>query len=583
MHLGHLGLARTTAELAGPGGKVLLFDASLSRTSMAEDFRTALRRSSGPALEVVDADSGVDVRQVQQQALSALRLEKLRRLYGWDDKTPASSLTDLGAMLSFFLYSPGDDGPGFALVDALQAPHSVVLPTAARAVGVEAPTLLYRRLFPSLRRYGARGSARDPASTLFMDDSEEAVHRKFLRAITGGRATADQQRELGGDPTRCAAFSVIELLCPPQTAENALARCQSGQTLCAQCKSKHADVVASGLREAMTPPARPGAPTAIRDSVVHAATALHRLPPQEQSSLEEKIAARTGVLPGQVVVGRGSTEVMDWAFRLQSTPGATVVATEPTFGLYRDLADRHGFEYAGVPWDAQALAHDASGLLRAVDDKTALCVLDIPHTVSGVGPAAHLIKDMSRALPPSTLLLLDMVAADFMRSGRPGPPADLLQRYPNIVIYGSLSKSHSLLGIRVGYALAAGPVARRLRAQRLPYAMDTLSLAAAERALRDDAAVRNTVQASLQARARLTRFLDRRGIRYAPTESNALLMDLGPWFEPVSRRLAAAGVKFRDGRRWGLAGWAQVHLIDVPGAELVIDALRDVSKDSGPP
>jgi histidinol-phosphate/aromatic aminotransferase/cobyric acid decarboxylase-like protein len=581
LHLGHLGLARTAAQIAASGGKVLIFDAATAPGPMAEDFRAALHHYADAPLDVEVVEDHSALHRVQHQALSALRLEKLRRLYGWDDSTRASALTNLAAMLGFFLYSPhGADTPGFALVDAMQAPHSTLLPRAARAAGALPPTLLYRRLFPSLRRLGERGSVHEPSSVVFADDDERTVRRKFMRAVTGGRAGAEEQRERGGDPARCAAFAMIELLCPQETARTALAKCQSGQVLCAGCKNEHAETVTSGVREVTARPLRAGHSPHVRNSVAQAADDLYRPPPREAAALEALIATRVEVTPDQVVVGHGSTEIMDWLFRLQSRPGGKVIATEPTFELYQDLADRHRLEYVAVPWDPEKLGHDIQALSRAIDENTVLCVLDIPHTVSGVGASpADLIDQLAQALPRDALLLLDMVYADFMRS-RPTSARRLLELHPNAVLCGSLSKARCLLGARVGYGLAALPVAERLRGQRLPYAMDSLALAAAETSLRDDGALRLNVSASLQARDRLTTHLRELGLPYAPTEANFLLMNLGALFEPVAQHLRARGERFRDGRRWGMPGWMQVHLIDLPLVEPVIEALRQVARDN---
>jgi histidinol-phosphate/aromatic aminotransferase/cobyric acid decarboxylase-like protein len=442
------------------------------------------------------------------------------------------------------------------------------------------PTLLYRRLFPSLRRLGERGSVRHPASVVFVDDDEATVRRKFMGAVTGGRASATEQRARGGDPTRCAAFAMVELLCTETTAETALLRCQSGEVLCASCKNEYAGPVYSGLREAVGSTVPAGQFLDVRDSVPQAATDVRRLPRREPAGLESAIAAKVDVSPDQVVVGSGSAVVMDWLFHEQSksAAGDTVVATEPTFELYRDLAERHQLHYVSVPWDQAELSHDVQALSRAASQNAVLCVLDIPHSVSGAGFSAALIDPIARALRPGAVLLLDMVAADFMRS-QPGPAAQLLDRYPNAVVCGSLSKVHHLPGIRVGYALTAAPMAGRLRKHRLPYSVDSLSLAAVEAALNDEGARLRTVSASHKARDRLTGVLRQLGVRYAPTESYVLLMELGSQFESVAYQLASMGASFRDGRRWGMTGWMQVPLIDTESTEAVIDVLRRTARD----
>ncbi|TQK97534.1 histidinol-phosphate/aromatic aminotransferase/cobyric acid decarboxylase-like protein [Streptomyces puniciscabiei] len=574
LHLGHLGLARTAAQMAESGAHLLLFDASDDSTSIVDGFRTAVCHYAGASVPDQLIEYGPELRRWQHQALSGLRLDRMRRLYGWDSSTPASALTDLEAMISFFLYTPaGMEEGGVALVDAMQAPHSALLPRAARAVDAKVPELLYRRLFPSLRREGERGSVREPSSVVFVDDDDVTVRRKFLRSRTGGRASVEEQRSLGGDATRCSAFAMIELLCPPETAQRALDGCLSGRS-CGDCKAEHLTGVVAGLRAATTAPLRAGTSSQVGPAVRQAAGGLHRPPPRDATDLEAAIAERSGVHPDQVVVGHGSTEVMDWLFRIQARPGGKVVATEPTFELYQELAERHRLRYAAAAWDPCTFTHDAAALVRLADRDTALCVIDVPHSVSGaVGQVTELLDRLFETLPDDAAVLLDLVYADFIRTSIE-PASLLLSRYPRAVLFGSMSKAHCVLGARVGYALAAPPLASRLRSQRLPYTMDSLAIAAAHSALRDDQSRQRTVQASHEARARLTATLQNLGVTYVHTEANFLLMDLGTRHASVTRRLRSSGTPFRDGRRWSMPGWIQLHLIDVPFVEPLIEALQ---------
>jgi histidinol-phosphate/aromatic aminotransferase/cobyric acid decarboxylase-like protein len=259
-----------------------------------------------------------------------------------------------------------------------------------------------------------------------------------------------------------------------------------------------------------------------------------------------------------------------------------VVATEPTFELYQELAERHRLRYAAAAWDPSTFTHDTSALAHLADQDTALCAIDVPHSVSGtVGQVTELLDPLFDALPDDAVVLLDLVYADFIRT--PIEPASLLlSRYPRAVLFGSMSKAHCLLGARAGYALAATPLASRLRSQRLPYTMDSLALAAAHSALRDDRSRERTVQASHEARARLTATLQDLGIAYINTEANFILMNLGARFAPVARRLRSSGTRFRDGRRWSMPGWIQLHLIDVPFVESLIEALQqDMTGENG--
>ncbi|MDT0300602.1 aminotransferase class I/II-fold pyridoxal phosphate-dependent enzyme [Streptomonospora wellingtoniae] len=498
-------MARAAGELAGHAGTVLAFDASGDGDRrMVEAFRAAVDHFTDRAPHVHVVDEAPELRSFQRRAARALPLERLRRIYGFDAKTPLTVPLDAADMLGYFLFHPaGSDAPGVALVDALQAPHSAALRHCARAIGATPPVLLYRRLSPHLRRAGQRGSVREPSSVIFLDDSEETVRSKFATATTGGGASVAEHRAYGGDPVRCSAFATVELLCSPQRARTVLAQCRAGHVTCAQCKDHNADAVVAGLKSITDrlPTARAGVPAGVGPAVQRAVPTLHRPPPRACGDLEAAIATRTQVTAEQVVAANGSTEVVDWLFRLQARPGAQVVATEPGFELYRDLAQRHGFEYVPVSWDPATFAPDLDTVGQAIDERTRLVVVELPHSVSGAAVSLEAVTErLLPTLPAGARLLVDLAYADFTDTP-PRIDADLLDDYPEVVAFGTLSKAHCLLGARVGYGLTAAPLATRLREQRLPYGIDALATAAAHAALADEQRVHRTLQANRTAGA----------------------------------------------------------------------------------
>jgi len=575
IHLGHVSLARTAAELAR-NRRVLMFDANREWAPTVDTFLKMLSHFADRPISILVEQTDGTSREFERAAMSSIRLGRLRRVYGWDDATPGAVLTDFMTMVSFFLFDPDQSrSHDLALVDALQAPHSAWLAEVARSTGTLPPTLLYRRLFPSLRRAGERASVHDPSSVVFVDDDDETIARKFTRSLTGGRATVSEQRQRGGDPTRCPAFATIELLCTPPTANAALSACVSGETTCRECKLAHLPQVVQGVRDVVATSAPSPAITSVPRAVARAAANLHICPPRHPDDLEALIAGKHGVDPAEVVIGQGSTQIMDWVFRRQAAHGSRVVVTEPTFELYRQLAARHRLEYVAAPCRVDTLGHDAPSLARAIDDSTTLCVLDLPHTVSGSCADWAVVGHILDSLAGDSLLVLDMVYADFVQSDIPSLPT-LLALDPRIVVCRSFSKAHYLLGARVGYAVCHRDLAAELRSGRLPYAMSSLALAAAEAAVKDTCRLENAVSESLIARQRVVTALGRLGVTYAPPEGNFILMNLKENHAAVATALASAGQRFRDGRRWGLPGWIQIHLISVPQVEPILVVLDGV-------
>jgi histidinol-phosphate aminotransferase len=257
LHLGHVGLARDAAERLDRGDDLLVFvagrNASLDAPPAIGQFYSALamfRRGQVGDIHLVRAGVDIELRQFEDQILAPVRLGRMLQIYGWNSDSPLHVLRDAAAMMGFLLFRPkvieGSLG-SMAFVDVLQAPHIALMQSVSRRSNMPTPVVLHRRLLPDLRHLGRRMSAGNPSATIFADDEEHLVRRKFLGAVTGGRVSIREQNERGGDPTRCPAFEVVELLCSPPRAATTLRRCLSGDLLCKDCKLAHVDEVVHAL------------------------------------------------------------------------------------------------------------------------------------------------------------------------------------------------------------------------------------------------------------------------------------------------------------------------------------------------
>lgn len=580
LHLGHLSLARDVAWLQEKGHSVTFISRQTRTTASAtvvELLAERVKQFDGRAPDrVIDLDAA-EVRAFEDDVLSGLVLRRMRQVYGWSDDTRLDLLRDAVTMMSFFLYEQSPRG-SIALVDAGQVTHTALMRTVSDRLAAPTPYVAYRRLVPNLRRRGGRASINDPASTILLTDRPDTVREKFIGAVTGGRARAEEQRQYGGNPNDCPTFEVIELLSAPERATAVARRCRAGEVLCGQCKIEHLDDVIAGVRGdgRQVALARVGTSPAVPKAVAGVVPSLHRPPSREPVDLEAAIARYVGVVPEQVVVGHGTTEILDWIMCEQASTGAAVLATAPTFELYGQLAARNEMRYDEVAWDGGALRHDLAALQAALKNDHAAVVVDIPHTISGISvPLSDLLAVVAPQLPSGAKLVIDNVYGEFMAHPLSLTPR-LLEERDKLVVCRSLSKAHCLLGARVGYAVTSASYADRLRRHRLPYAVSALAATAARASLGDDRSLRRTIGLNRRAYATLTAELDRLHIGYARSDANFLLIDLGDRRDQILALLRARGLRFRDGSRWRLPSKIQVHLIDEATVAPLVRALRDL-------
>ncbi|MET1124660.1 MAG: tryptophan--tRNA ligase [Archaeoglobaceae archaeon] len=111
------------------------------------------------------------------------------------------------------------------------------------------PSATYHRFVTGLT--GGKMSSSKPESYISLFDPPEVARRKVMNALTGGRATAEEQRRFGGEPERCVVFELYKfhLIESDNELDNLERACRSGEILCGGCKKTAAELLENFLRE----------------------------------------------------------------------------------------------------------------------------------------------------------------------------------------------------------------------------------------------------------------------------------------------------------------------------------------------
>jgi tryptophanyl-tRNA synthetase len=115
--------------------------------------------------------------------------------------------------------------------------------------GFFTPSSTYHVFIPGLQ--GGKMSSSFPESTISFTEPDDVVRKKVMAALTGGRATLAEQRELGGVPEKCPLFllNLFHMVEDDQELEELRTKCLSGQMMCGQCKKETAERVLFFVRD----------------------------------------------------------------------------------------------------------------------------------------------------------------------------------------------------------------------------------------------------------------------------------------------------------------------------------------------
>jgi histidinol-phosphate aminotransferase len=238
-----------------------------------------------------------------------------------------------------------------------------------------------------------------------------------------------------------------------------------------------------------------------------------------QASMREamEVPAAAGV-----VLGNGSDELIQMIIQTVAAPGRVVMAPDPTFVMYRQIATVASMGYVAVPLRTDFSLDEDAMLAALAEQQPAVTFLSYPNNPTGnLFEAASLRKMLSRA---AGLVVIDEAYAPFTDASFMAE----IGNYDNLLVLRTVSKM-GLAGLRLG--LLAGPPAwlEQINKTRLPYNISVINQVTGQFALahremfgaqaREIRAQRATLMSGLQALQQLTVF---------PSEANFILFRTPP-------------------------------------------------------
>ena len=241
---------------------------------------------------------------------------------------------------------------------------------------------------------------------------------------------------------------------------------------------------------------------------------LRLYPDPESTCLREAIAAYFGdIAPNQVFVGNGSDEVLGHAFLALLKHDRPILFPDITYSFYPVYCSLYGIDHRTVPLDE-------SYTLRIADyaQPNGGIVIANPNAPTGRALPLADIEALLQAHPDS-VVLVDEAYVDF---GGESAVA-LVNRHPNLLVVQTFSKSRSLAGLRVGFAIGHADLIdalNRVKNSFNSYPLDRLAIAGATAAIEDREWFDRTRQAVMRTRATLTRDLESLSFEVLPSATN---------------------------------------------------------------
>jgi histidinol-phosphate aminotransferase len=237
---------------------------------------------------------------------------------------------------------------------------------------------------------------------------------------------------------------------------------------------------------------------------------LKRYPDPAARKIREAYGASRDIDPENIFVGNGSDEIFTLIFRGFIDPDGTAAFAYPSYALYSTLAQMNGIKYDTVPL-GKDFSYNMSLFLKKKYD---LVIIANPNNPTGTYCEVGAIRSFLQKF--KGLLVVDEAYVDFYG----GSAAELVDDFDNLIVTHSMSKSYSLAGLRIGFAVASTDIIRGLMKIKDSYNVDMLAAAGAIAALKDKRGFSYNIELVVSNKEYLEESLRVLGFEIIPSRAN---------------------------------------------------------------
>ena len=270
---------------------------------------------------------------------------------------------------------------------------------------------------------------------------------------------------------------------------------------------------------------------------------LRLYPDPVSKNLRRAIAEHYGIQDNMVFVGNGSDEILSFAFYgfFDSMLGP-LLFPEYTYSFYPVYCAFYDIEYQKVPLKPD-FAVDMDGCISK--GQTCGVVFPNPNAPTGIALTIEEIDGFLHRYPRDSMVVIDEAYIDFGGISA----LSLLDRYPNLAVVHTFSKSRSLAGIRLGFAMGNPPVIRTLTLVKdsfNSYPVNKLTQRIGEITLREDDYYRDINGKIMKTRGRFSTAAGQAGWEVLPSSANFVFMRKpGTTGKTIYDRLKSEGILVR--------------------------------------
>ncbi len=245
---------------------------------------------------------------------------------------------------------------------------------------------------------------------------------------------------------------------------------------------------------------------------------LRLYPDPDGTRLTKKLADYYRVKPSQVFLANGSDDILNFAFMAYGANGRKSYFADITYGFYSVFANLHMSDYAVIP-----LNSDFTIPVEKFCGVEGIVFIANPNAPTGI---ALSLDDIEKILKsnPGNIVVIDEAYVDFGAQSA----VQLVSKYNNLLVVATYSKSRSMAGARLGFAIGSEEVIgdlHKLRYSTNPYNINRLTLVAGEKTIDTQSYYDENAKKIISSRDYTKKELEALGFRVLPSTANFIFAE----------------------------------------------------------
>ncbi len=283
----------------------------------------------------------------------------------------------------------------------------------------------------------------------------------------------------------------------------------------------------------------------VRLAIMESCSLGNRYGHGDAARLIDMIAEKEGVPKEYIILGPGSTDLLEKTAIVQFRRGGNIVSGDPAYMSLIKTALAFDAGWKGVPLLAD-YAHDLDGMAAAIDGETKLVYICNPNNPTGTITPADRLRAFCAAASERAPVFVDEAYLEFLDDPEASSMIDLVRAGKDLIISRTFSKIHAMAGLRIGYIVALPERIEKISSMvRGTMGLCITSLRGAIASMEDTAFQMNSKKWTAEARAYVYAELEKMGFDYIPSHTSFILFPIDMPGEEFLKKMYGEGVGVR--------------------------------------